>query len=157
MIYEVTKRSLHRELATQIKSRIETGGGYAAAMAKTFNRVGLANVYKEGEDGRIVFETGARNRLKERKETGPVFGKMLAMIEEKQYPADELKRFALAAQKLDEEEDADYWSPLIEALSQNKLGTAFTMYKGHGQTDFSVKRRELIVKIEAACGPRPPQ
>lgn len=157
MIYEVTKRSLHRELATQIKSRIETGGGYAAAMAKTFTQVGLANVYKEGESSRLAFETHARGRLEERKEMGPVFGKMLALIEEKQYPADELKGFALAAQKLDEEEDADYWSPLIEALSQNKLGTAFTMYKGHGQTDFSVKRRELIVKIEAACGPRPPQ
>ena len=156
-MYEVTKRFLHGALAEQIKSRIETGGGYAAAMAKTFNQVGLANVYKEGEESRLAFEIHARNRLKEREETGPVFGKMLAMIEKEQYPADELKGFALAAQKLDEEEDADYWSPLIVALSQNKLGTAFTMYKGHGQTVFSVKRRELIVKIEAACGPRPPQ
>ena len=139
-------------LKEAIEIRINGSKEYIAPVLKVFDQFGPGNISKGGGNIVRMVQNHAQEMLKERLAERPVFARALDQMKENHYPpeADELKQLAYAAQKLDEEETATYWSRLAEATSQNKMEAVCALYKGYDQMDFSVKRRELLLKIEAA-------
>lgn len=153
--YDGMKFSLYSDLKKLIDLRVKGSKGYIDSMLKVFDQFGPSNVSKGGADIVRMMQNHAQEALKRRLAEGPVFAEALDMMVKHGYPpeADALKQLAYAAQKLDEEENTTYWPRVIEATSQNKMETVYALYKGYDQMDFSVKRRELLEKIEAG-GPK---
>ena len=153
--YDGMKFSLYSDLKKLIDLRVKGSKGYIDSMLKVFDQFGPSNVSKGGADIVRMMQNHAQEALKGRLAERPVFAEALDMMVKHGYPpeADALKQLAYAAQKLDEEENTTYWPRVIEATSQNKMETVYALYKGYDQMDFSVKRRELLEKIEAG-GPK---
>ena len=160
MMWAVTKRLYFDELVTQIENRMRVGSRWAAGMAEVFEKPYMDPLLKADrlrifnpdiEKYRVGLERSARDRLANRAELGPVLAEMLKEVENKNYPADDLKQFVSAARELEKEEDATYWTRLIEVLSQqHNLGAAYKIYAEYEQMPFVTKRRMLLSEIKAA-------